>query len=63
VYHALNLPIRVFTPIFVVARMSGWTAHIVEQMSNNRLIRPLSEYCGPEPRAYLPLNERTSTGK
>lgn len=63
VYHALNLPIRIFTPIFVVARMSGWTAHIVEQMSNNRLIRPLSEYCGPEPRAYLPLNERPSTGK
>ena len=58
VYHALNLPIQVFTPIFVVARMSGWTAHIIEQMGNNRLIRPLSEYCGPGPRAYVPLNER-----
>jgi len=58
VYHALGLPIRVFTPIFVVARMSGWTAHIVEQMTDNRLIRPLSEYSGPEPRPYPNLAQR-----
>ena len=58
VYHALGLPIRVFTPIFVVARLSGWTAHIIEQMGDNRLIRPLSEYCGPEPRPYPPPAER-----
>ncbi len=58
VYHALGLPIGVFTPIFVVARMSGWTAHIVEQMADNRLIRPLSDYCGPAPRAYPSMAER-----
>ena len=58
VYHALGLPISVFTPIFVVARMSGWTAHIVEQMGDNRLIRPLSEYCGEAPRPYVPLAAR-----
>ena len=58
VYHTLGLPISVFTPIFVVARMSGWTAHIVEQMADNRLIRPLSDYCGPAPRAYPSMAER-----
>ena len=60
VYHALGLPISVFTPIFVVARMSGWTAHVVEQMADNRLIRPLSDYCGAAPRAYPQLAERNA---
>jgi citrate synthase len=55
VYHALGLPVSVFTPIFVVARMSGWTAHIIEQIGDNRLIRPLSLYCGAPPRDYRPL--------
>jgi citrate synthase len=58
VYHALGLPVKVFTPIFVVARMSGWTAHVVEQAGDNRLIRPLSRYCGVAPRAYVPVPER-----
>jgi citrate synthase len=58
VYHALGLPVQVFTPIFVVARMSGWTAHIIEQIEDNRLIRPLSLYCGPAPRDYRPLAAR-----
>ena len=58
VYHALGLPIRVFTPIFVVARMSGWTAHIIEQISDNRLIRPMSRYVGPPPRDYIGLAKR-----
>ena len=58
VYHALGLPVRVFTPIFVVARMSGWTAHCIEQIGDNRLIRPLSAYVGPAPRDYLPLAAR-----
>ncbi|MFM8893159.1 MAG: citrate/2-methylcitrate synthase [Planctomycetia bacterium] len=58
VYHALGLPVPVFTPIFVVARMSGWTAHIIEQIGDNRLIRPLSLYSGPDPRSYRPLAER-----
>ena len=58
VYHALGLPVKVFTPIFVVARMSGWTAHVIEQIGDNRLIRPLSIYAGPAPRAYVPLADR-----
>jgi len=58
VYHALGLAISVFTPIFVVSRMSGWTAHIIEQIGDNRLIRPLSVYTGEPPREYLPLCER-----
>jgi citrate synthase len=58
VYHALGLPVQVFTPIFVVARMSGWTAHIIEQIGDNRLIRPLSLYSGPPPRDYQPLAGR-----
>jgi citrate synthase len=53
VYHALGLPVKVFTPIFVVARMSGWTAHVIEQIGDNRLIRPTSIYSGPAPREYV----------
>ena len=59
VYHALGLPVRVFTPIFVVARMSGWTAHVIEQMGDNRIIRPLSIYTGSAPRDYVPLVKRS----
>jgi len=59
VYHALGLPVKVFTPIFVVSRMSGWTAHVIEQIGDNRLIRPMSIYTGPPPRDYVPLTERT----
>jgi citrate synthase len=58
VYHALGLPVKVFTPIFVVARMSGWTAHVIEQIGDNRIIRPLSVYAGPPPRDYVPPAER-----
>ena len=58
IYHALGLPVRVFTPIFVVARMSGWTAHIIEQIGDNRLIRPMSIYCGSPSRDYSGLAHR-----
>jgi citrate synthase len=58
VYHALGLPVKVFTPIFVVARMSGWTAHVIEQIGDNRIIRPLSVYAGPDARDYVPLTAR-----
>jgi len=58
VYHALGLPVSVFTPIFVVARMSGRTAHVIEQVGDNRLIRPLSLYCGAPPRDYVPASAR-----
>ncbi len=58
VYHALGLPINLFTPLFVVARVSGWTSHILEQMGNNRLIRPLAHYVGPSPRPYVAIKDR-----
>jgi citrate synthase len=59
VYYNLGIPIDLFTPIFAVSRISGWTAHIMEQLENNRLIRPRAEYTGPKyPAPYTPINER-----
>jgi citrate synthase len=58
VYSALGLPPDLYTPLFAASRMAGWTAHIREQYADNRLIRPDSEYVGPEPRAWKPLESR-----
>jgi citrate synthase len=59
-YYSLGIPIDIFTPIFAVSRMSGWTAHILEQYSNNRLIRPRAEYTGvPDGREWVPVEKRT----
>lgn len=57
-YHHLNIPTNMFTPIFVIARTSGWAAHIIEQRANNKLIRPGADYTGPAPRDWLPLDKR-----
>jgi citrate synthase len=58
-YYSLGIPIDLFTPIFAVSRISGWTAHVLEQYANNRLIRPRAEYIGPEyPQRYRPLEDR-----
>jgi citrate synthase len=58
-YYTLGIPIDLFTPIFAVSRMSGWTAHALEQYSNNRLIRPRAEYTGPAyPQRFVPLDQR-----
>ncbi|NLI01556.1 MAG: citrate synthase [Chthonomonadales bacterium] len=57
-YAAMNIPSELFTPIFAVSRMVGWTAHILEQWSNNRLIRPRAEYIGPTDLPYVPINRR-----
>jgi citrate synthase len=58
-YYALRIPIDLFTPIFAVSRISGWTAHVLEQYANNRLIRPRAEYVGPEyPQRYMPIEAR-----
>ena len=58
VLQAIGLPKEYFPPTFAVARVAGWTAHVLEQSANNRIIRPQSEYIGPEPRKPLPLAER-----
>jgi citrate synthase len=58
-YHTLGIPIALFTPIFAVSRVSGWTAHVLEQLANNRLIRPRADYVGPSyPQSWLPLDRR-----
>ncbi|MGO9308133.1 MAG: citrate/2-methylcitrate synthase [Spirochaetia bacterium] len=54
-YRSCGLATELYTPMFVLARISGWMAHIIEQRSNNKLIRPISRYTGPEPREYVPL--------
>jgi len=58
VYHYLGIPIDLMTPIFALARMAGWTAHVREQYADNRLIRPESEYIGPRDQKYSPVDER-----
>src|SRR4051812_39952913 len=57
-YRFCGIPTPLFTPIFVIARTSGWSAHIMEQRGNNRLIRPTAEYIGPEPRPFVALEQR-----
>jgi citrate synthase len=58
-YYTLGIPIDLFTPIFAVSRISGWTAHCLEQYANNRLIRPRTDYIGPPyPQTLLPLDQR-----
>jgi citrate synthase len=59
-YYSLGIPIDLFTPIFAVSRMSGWTAHILEQYCNNRLIRPRADYTGnPDGQPWVSLDERS----
>lgn len=57
-YYLLGLPIELYTPIFASSRVAGWAAHIIEQLSDNRLIRPDSIYRGPRARSYVPLERR-----
>jgi citrate synthase len=58
-YYTLGIPVDLYTPIFAVSRMSGWTAHILEQYANNRLIRPRADYTGPTyPQRFVPLDQR-----
>jgi len=57
-YHFSGIPTYLFTPIFVLSRITGWSAHILEQRANNRLIRPEANYIGPDERPFIPLNAR-----
>ncbi|KAA1175034.1 2-methylcitrate synthase [Marinobacter salinexigens] len=58
-YHFMGIPTELFTPIFVMSRVSGWTAHVKEQRANNRIIRPSAEYTGPESEEWLPIDKRS----
>ncbi len=58
-YHTLGIDLDLFTPIFAISRVSGWTAHVMEQLADNRLIRPRADYIGPEyPQPYVPIERR-----
>jgi citrate synthase len=58
-YTALGIDIDLFTPIFAVSRISGWAAHVIEQLDDNRLIRPRADYIGPAyPEPYIPIQNR-----
>ena len=58
-YHTLGIDVDMFTPVFAVSRISGWTAHVIEQLDDNRLIRPRADYVGPAyPQHYIPIDRR-----
>ncbi|MDE1243830.1 bifunctional 2-methylcitrate synthase/citrate synthase [Vibrio aestuarianus] len=57
-YHFMDIPTKLFTPIFVMSRLTGWAAHVFEQRANNRIIRPSADYDGPEHQQWLPIEQR-----
>jgi citrate synthase len=57
-YHYMGLPIELYTPLFVLSRVAGWSAHVIEQLDNNRLIRPRARYTGSQRRQWVPLADR-----
>ena len=57
-YHFMGIPTKLFTPIFVCSRLTGWCAHVFEQRANNRIIRPSADYTGPDKQSWLPIEQR-----
>ena len=62
-YHQAGVPTHLFTPLFVVARTTGWCAHIIEQLHKNKIIRPTSVYTGPAKRPFVPISQRALSAK
>lgn len=57
-YHCIGLKLDLFTPLFAISRLGGWSGHVIEQLADNRLYRPTAEYVGPHDQPYVPIEKR-----